>query len=83
MANPIGGDTVLRLVVGKGAELVIGNHVGISNSTIFSKNRIEIGDYVYIGGSCKIWDTDFHTLDPIDRMHNGDNIVKKIGRAHV
>jgi len=76
MANPIGGDTVLRLVVGKGAELVIGNHVGISNSTIFSKNRIEIGDYVYIGGSCKIWDTDFHTLDPIDRMHNGDNIVK-------
>ena len=76
MANPIGGDTVLRLVVGKGAELVIGSNVGISNSTIVCQNRIEIGNYVYLGGSCKIWDTDFHSLDPIDRMQNGDKKVK-------
>ncbi|MBN1185175.1 MAG: acyltransferase [Bacteroidales bacterium] len=76
MANPIGGDTVLRLVVGQGAVLIIGNNVGISNSTIVCKNRVEIGHYVYIGGSCKLWDTDFHNLDPIDRMHNGDKNVK-------
>lgn len=75
-ANPIGGDSVLRLVVGKGAELIIGNNVGISNSTFVCKSRIEIGNYVYIGGSCKIWDTDFHSLDPIERMHNGDKKVK-------
>lgn len=74
--NPIGGDTVLRLIVGSGAELVIGNNVGISNSTIVCRNNVEIGNFVLIGGSCKIWDTDFHSLDPILRMHKGDNNVK-------
>lgn len=75
-ANPIGGDTVLRFIVRKGANLTIGNNVGISNSTIACWNKVEIGDYVYIGGSCKIWDTDFHSIDPIERRHKGDNNVK-------
>lgn len=75
-ANPIGGDTVLRLIVRKGADLIVGNNVGISNSTIVCWNKIEIGKYVYIGGGCKIWDTDFHSLDPIERRHNGDKQVR-------
>ena len=65
--NPIGGDINLSLIVHKNATLSIGNDVGISNSTIVCANRIDIHDNVFIGGSCKIWDTDFHSLDPIAR----------------
>jgi acetyltransferase-like isoleucine patch superfamily enzyme len=61
--NPIGGDTVLRLIVYKNAQLLIGDNVGISNSTILCTNSIKIGNNVLIGGSCKIWDSDFHPLD--------------------
>ncbi|NTW21503.1 MAG: acyltransferase [Nostocales cyanobacterium W4_Combined_metabat2_030] len=75
-ANPIGGDTSLRLIVRRGGELLIGNCVGISNSTLVCWNRVEIGNYVFIGGGCKIWDTDFHSIDPIERRHNGDTKVK-------
>jgi acetyltransferase-like isoleucine patch superfamily enzyme len=75
-ANPIGGDTILRFVVRAKGELRIGNYVGISNSTIVCWNKIEIGDYVFIGGSCKIWDTDFHSVDPLERRHRGNaNVI--------
>lgn len=65
--NPIGGDTILRLICHKNAELILGNNVGISNSTIVSSIGITIEDNVLIGGGCKIWDTDFHSLDYLIR----------------
>ena len=66
--NPIGGDNLLRLVVyKKNAQLLIGENVGISNSTFVCWDKIEIGNNVVIGGGCKIWDTNFHSLDPITR----------------
>jgi len=74
--NPIGGDTTIRFIVRSKGHLIIGDNVGISNSTFVCWDRIEIGDYVYIGGSCKIWDTDFHSLNPIERRHNGDKQVR-------
>jgi len=73
--NPIGGDTILRLIVKKGAKLTIGNNVGISNSTIYSAKQIVIGNNVLIGGGCRIWDTNFHSLNPIIRF-NGDYTIK-------
>ena len=76
--NPIGGDVKSRLYCAKGAILNIGNNVGISNSTIFTTNAITIEDNVMIGGSCKIWDTDFHSIDPVERIQKGDrNITSK------
>jgi|SRR5665647_1246380 len=67
--NPIGGDTILRLyIINKNARLTIGNNVGISNSTIFCSNSITIEDNVLIGGSCKLYDTDFHSIDLISRV---------------
>lgn len=75
-ANPIGGDGILRLVVRRKGHLIIGNNVGISNSTIVCWNRIEIGNYAFIGGDCKIWDTDFHSTDPMDRRHRNNANVK-------
>jgi len=61
--NPVGGHTRCRLIVYTGGTLRIGNGVGISNSTIVAKSLVEIGDGTLIGGSCNIWDTDFHSCD--------------------
>lgn len=75
--NPIGGDTTCRLIIGKGAKLCIGNNVGISNSTIFCEISVSIGNNTLIGGGCKIWDTDFHSLNPANRAHpHGIDIAK-------
>lgn len=45
------------------AEIVIGNHVGISGATIYARKRILIGDNTCIGGNCKILDNDFHPIE--------------------
>ncbi|MGN1367970.1 MAG: acyltransferase [Aristaeellaceae bacterium] len=45
------------------AEIVIGNHVGISGATIYARKRIIIGDHTCIGGNCKILDNDFHPIE--------------------
>lgn len=46
-----------------GAEIMIGDHVGISGATIYARKRIVIGDYTCIGGNCKILDNDFHPIE--------------------
>lgn len=76
--NTIGGDIITRLITTNEGNLKIGDGVGISNSTIFCFNNIEIKDHVYIGGGCKIWDSDFHSLNPIERIHLGDNNVNSL-----
>ena len=50
----------------KGAQLIIGDRVGISNSAITcTKNRIQSD--VNIGADCVISDTDFHSLNYVER----------------
>jgi len=61
--SPIGGQTQTRLIVLPGAVLRIGDNVGISNSTIVAQTSVQIEDGAMIGGSCNIWDTDFHSID--------------------
>lgn len=46
-----------------GAEIIIGDNVGISGATIYARKRIEIGDNTCIGGNCKILDNDFHPIE--------------------
>lgn len=46
-----------------GAEIIIGNNVGISGATIYARSRIEIGENTCIGGNTKILDNDFHPID--------------------
>jgi acetyltransferase-like isoleucine patch superfamily enzyme len=67
--NVIGGDTRLNIVVGENAILQIGKNVGISNGTICCRKAIIIEENVLIGGSCKIYDTDFHSKDLINRLN--------------
>lgn len=70
LKNIIGGDTRSSIVIKPGARLRIGKHFRMSNSAIYCAEEINIGDNVMIGGSCKIWDTDFHPLDPGERIRN-------------
>ena len=66
--NPIGGDTRSCIIVKKQAVLTIGSNFRMSNSAIYCANGITIGDNVMIGGSCKLWDSDFHPIDPDVRL---------------
>ncbi|NJN24878.1 MAG: acyltransferase [Cyclobacteriaceae bacterium] len=68
--NIIGGDTRSSIVVKRGANLLIGSNFRMSNSAIYCAESISVGNNVMIGGSCRIWDTDFHPLNPSDRSDN-------------
>lgn len=54
----------------------IGNHVGISSSCIWAKDRIEIGNNVKIGGDCIIIDHDAH---PHDYQKRRDDYAEQMG----
>lgn len=66
--NIIGGDTRTNIIVRNGATFEIGDYSGISNSTFVCTRKIHIGESVLIGGSCKFYDTDFHSIDFESRM---------------
>lgn len=50
------------------AQIVIGDNVGISGSTIYARESIIIGNNTRIGANVKIMDNDFHPVDPADRL---------------
>ena len=50
-------------VVAKGAELKIGNNVGLTSVALICNDSITIGDNVKIGINTVVYDTDFHSLD--------------------
>jgi len=70
--NPIGCYDRCTFFVDRGATLTIGNYVGMSQAALICHCSITIGDYVNIGGGVKIYDTDFHSLDPKLRAGNAD-----------
>lgn len=70
--NVIGGDSRSNFIVYPHGELKIGDNVGISNSTIICSNKVDIEDYVYLGGGVKIYDTDFHSLNFFERISRPD-----------
>lgn len=50
-----------------GSKIIIGNHVGISGSTINATTSITIGDNTIIGSGCLITDTDSHPILAAER----------------
>jgi acetyltransferase-like isoleucine patch superfamily enzyme len=50
------------------AQIIIGENVGLTGTTIVAAERIEIGNRVQIGANATIVDTDFHPLDPAERQ---------------
>lgn len=69
-ANPLGDRCVFEIQ--KGAQLQIGNNVGISSSIFKSEKKIVIEDDVMIGAGCMIMDTDSHPIDYEKRI-SGQN----------
>lgn len=52
-----------RIFVSEGAKLQIGDNSGTNNVTILCKEKIVIGNYVNIGNSTYIYDSNFHSLN--------------------
>jgi acetyltransferase-like isoleucine patch superfamily enzyme len=78
--NPIGRPQPCIFFVDKDASLIIGNNVGISSVALISHKSISIGDNVKIGGGVCIYDTDFHSLNPQNRL---DYLLDKMGTKRI
>lgn len=76
--NKIGRQGPCQIIVGDAAELLIGEQLGISSSAIICHHKIHIGDRVLIGGNVVIYDTDFHSLDPISRSDRDSDEAERL-----
>lgn len=77
-SNLVGLNHKSILVSRDGGDINIGNNVGISGATIYSRKKITIGEGTLVGGNCKIIDNDFHPLDTFSRINNiNENIKSK------
>ena len=82
VGNPIGNYSRCTLFVDKGAKLVIGSNLGISQAALICQTSITIGDNVKIGGGVSIYDTDFHSLNPLLRK-DARTDIKSISKLPV
>lgn len=74
--GPVGGQIKTRIIVSVNGELNVGDNVGISNTTICCNKQIIIEENALIGGSCNIWDTDFHGIDYTNRNSGVSKAIK-------
>ncbi len=61
--NPIGFGGTVNLVAEKNARILVGDRTGMSNGTLYAREKIQIGAGVLLGAGVKIYDTDFHALN--------------------
>lgn len=73
-ANPIGGQNKTILYTNGAGSICIEDGVGISNSAIVSHTSIRIGAQTIIGNGTRIYDTDFHSIYPNERLDGNRNI---------
>ena len=73
--DPIGGDSK-TILYAKGGNIRIGDNTGISNTAIVAGKEINIGKNVMIGGGCKIYDNDFHSIHLENRLLSPDPDVR-------
>ena len=52
------------------ALIKIGNGCGLTGTTVVAAERIEMGDRVLFGANTVVTDTDFHPLDPQERLRD-------------
>ena len=65
-------------------KLTIGDNLGMSCSAIICNHEIEIGNNVIIGGNTVIYDTDFHSLNPVVRVSKiEDKLNAKWGKVSI
>ncbi len=59
-----------------GAKVVLEDDVRMSGVTIYSRESIRIGRHTSIGGNVKIFDHDFHPIDPQQRLEHPNSGMK-------
>lgn len=70
-SNPLGIDRAIIISARvAGAKLSIGDDFGMTGGSIVCEEQIEIGDRVFVGANSIIVDTDFHPLNPIQRIES-------------
>lgn len=78
MANNIGFNTPCTLRAENGGSIIIGENVGMSQTTLVAKGaNITIGNNVKLGGGVKIYTTDFHCLDYMKRREPEVDMTKR------
>ena len=70
LSNMVGMYQRSIIVARNGGTVKIGNRVSMSAVTVYAFKHIEIGDNTLIGANTKIFDSDFHPVDPQIRMVN-------------
>lgn len=51
-----------------GASIILEDDVRLSGTTIYARESIHIGKHTSIGGNTKIFDHDFHPINPSERL---------------
>lgn len=82
-SNPIGGGTKTQFQVMRSGYLEIGDYTGLSNVAITCVESIMFGSNVLIGAGSKIYDTDFHPLNPTFRYGEASDIEQTKHKAIV
>lgn len=67
-SNPVGGTRTILLIKGDDAVIEIGDNTGISNAIICARRHVSIGSQVNLGAGCRIFDTDFHSVNLEERL---------------
>lgn len=66
-ANLVGGTNRSAFVCLGDGSIRFGSHSGASFAILSSRSSITIGEHVKLGGNVRIFDHDYHALDPRDR----------------
>jgi len=70
-SNPLGSaHRCILCTWQEGAVLEIGNCFGMTGGSIITANRITIGNHIAVGANTTIIDTDFHPLNPQERLQH-------------
>ena len=64
------------IVARGGAKIILEDDVRMSGVTIYSRELIRIGKHTSIGGNVKIFDHDFHPIDPQERLKHPNSGMK-------
>lgn len=76
LANLVGLYQRSIILARAGGKIVLEDDVRMSGTTIYSRKFIHIGKHTSIGGNTKIFDHDFHPIDPQERLEHPNEGMK-------
>lgn len=64
-----------------GAEIIIHDGVGMSGTAVVAVGRVEIGEQTMLGANTNVYETDFHSADPVKRF--GHETIAEVPHAPI